>query len=173
MPELVCSPKLPAPRPRRCPLHRLHSYAPSRLALSSGGGGGGGIGATGGGKRAVSALILILTLALSPALTLTIALTPRRFYGAFGRRPLLLASAAGCAAGHLCVAAAFATGRDALAVGGVLLFIAAVSIGLGSMSWVYAAEVSGPQSHARACGKERGGGERESQGGGTKQTEIR
>ena len=80
------------------------------------------------------------------------------FYGAYGRRPLLIASAAGCAVGHACLSTGYALGTDDgsngfgsfLVLLGPLVFIASVSVGEGSVSWVYAVEVL--PTHLRALG---------------------
>mmetsp|Transcript_19863 Transcript_19863/g.39370 ORF Transcript_19863/g.39370 Transcript_19863/m.39370 type:complete len:291 (+) Transcript_19863:2-874(+) len=84
-------------------------------------------------------------LGFATAQTVVVFLGIAWFYEAYGRRPLLMASALGCAAGHLTVGAAFVVSsgalRGGLAVLGVSLFIASVSVGLGSLSWVYASEV--------------------------------
>lgn len=54
----------------------------------------------------------------------------------YGRKTLLMISALGCTLGHLLLFAAFEFHVDSLAVFGIMLFIASVSIGLGSLSWV-------------------------------------
>jgi SP family facilitated glucose transporter-like MFS transporter 8 len=79
------------------------------------------------------------------------------FYDAFGRVPLLAASACGCGCGHLLVALSFgaATCSPRLAVAGVLVFIASVSLGLGSLSWVVAAELLPSEVTHNVPGKER------------------
>jgi MFS family permease len=63
------------------------------------------------------------------------------FYELYGRRTLLLMSAAGCTSGHLIIFIAFMLKVHVLAVVGMMVFIGSISVGLGSLSWVYASEI--------------------------------
>lgn len=60
----------------------------------------------------------------------------------FGRKTLLVVSAFGCGASHVVIALAFFGVLPAfMAIAGAIAFIGSVSVGFGSMSWVYASEV--------------------------------
>ena len=65
------------------------------------------------------------------------------FYEISGRRRLLILSSAGCAIGHGLLSLGYGIGNGVsfLTLIGPLVFIASVSVGLGTLSWVYAVEV--------------------------------
>lgn len=71
---------------------------------------------------------------------------------AFGRRPLLLASALGAGAALAAMGAASANGAGLLAILAADCFIAAVTLGLSTLSWVYASEVFPDAIRGRAMG---------------------
>ncbi|KAH8098789.1 hypothetical protein JL720_1755 [Aureococcus anophagefferens] len=71
---------------------------------------------------------------------------------AFGRRPLLLASALGASAALAAMGAASANGAGLLAILAADCFIAAVTLGLSTLSWVYASEVFPDAIRGRAMG---------------------
>jgi len=57
-----------------------------------------------------------------------------------GRRPLMLASCAGCAISHLVIAGGFLGGSAPAVVAGLVLFVTSFSAGLGPVAWLITAE---------------------------------